>query len=219
MSAKKLSREFYERANVVTVARDLLGKVLATRIDGVFTTSLITEVEAYCGRNDKACHAHNGLRTARTEVMYHQGGTAYVYFVYGMHHLFNIVTNREGVADAVLVRAVQPLEGLEHMLRRRKRAKPDKLLTSGPATLCQALGIKTKAHDGLDLLGDTLWIEEAPGLALHEIMVSTRIGVEYAEEHALKPWRFYKAGTPWVSKKLKGDRLLSDYEPSDWGGG
>lgn len=218
MSAKKLSREFYERADVVTVARDLLGKILVTRIDGVFTTSLITEVEAYSGRNDKACHAHNGLRTARTEVMYHQGGTAYVYFVYGMHHLFNVVTNRPGIADAVLVRAVQPLEGPEYMLQRRKRAKEDKLLTSGPATLCQALGIKTKAHYGLDLLGDTIWIEEAAGLALHEIMVSTRIGVEYAEEHALKPWRFYKAGTPWVSKKLKGDQLLSDYEPSDWAG-
>ena len=218
MSAKKLSREFYERADVVTVARDLLGKILATRVDGVFTTSLITEVEAYSGRNDKACHAHNGLRTARTEVMYRRGGTAYVYFVYGMHHLFNVVTNRVGIADAVLVRAVQPLEGLEYMLQRRKRAKADKQLTSGPATLCQALGIKTKAHNGLDLLGDTLWIEETPELPLHEIMASTRIGVEYAEEHALKPWRFYKAGTLWVSKKLKGDRLLSDYEPSDWVG-
>ena len=195
MSAKKLSREFYERADVVTVARDLLGKILATRIDGVFTTSLITEVEAYSGSNDKACHAHNGLRTARTEVMYHQGGTTYVYFVYGMHHLFNVVTNKEGVADAVLVRAVQPLEGLEYMLQRRKLAKADKLLTSGPATLCQALGIKTKSHYGLDLLGDTIWIEEAAGLAPYEIVVSTRIGVEYAEEHTLKPWRFYKAGT------------------------
>lgn len=209
MSAKKLSRDFYERPDVVSVARDLLGKVLVTCINGFFTSALITEVEAYSGSNDKACHANNGLRTARTEVMYHQGGTAYVYFVYGMHHLFNVVTNSEGTADAVLIRAVEPLDGVEHMLHRRKRAKADHLLTSGPATLSQALGIKTKAHYGLDLLGETIWLEEAPALNPTEIMISTRIGVDYAEEDALKPWRFYKAGVPWVSKKLKGDQLLS----------
>ena len=209
MSAKKLSRDFYERLDVVQIAKELLGKTLVSRVDGIYTAARITEVEAYAGRNDKACHANNGLRSARTEVMYGQGGIAYVYLCYGMHHLFNVVTNMEGLADAVLVRAVEPLEGKDQMLARRKKARIDKSLSSGPATLSQALGFKTKLHYGTDLLGDLIWIEEAPSLKPSKITVSTRIGVDYAEEDALKPWRFYEANSQWVSKKLKGDHLLS----------
>lgn len=206
----KLTRDFYERTNVVQVAQELLGKILVTRIDGQYTAGRITELEAYSGTNDKACHANNGLRTKRTEAMYWQGGTAYVYLIYGMHHLFNVVTNREDVADAVLIRALEPLEGIDIMLERRGLAKPDKKLSSGPGTLSAALGIHTKKHYGLDLLGDTVWIDDAPLLRRNQIVVSTRIGVDYAEEDALKPWRFYEHNSRWVSKKLKGDQLLSD---------
>ena len=209
MSAKKLSRDFYERPDVVQIAKELLGKTLVSQVDGIYTAARITEVEAYAGRDDKTCHANNGLRSARTEVMYGQGGIAYVYLCYGMHHLFNVVCNQEGLADAVLVRAVEPLEGKDQMLERRKKARIDKSLSSGPATLSQALGFKTKLHYGKDLLGDLIWIEEAASLKPSQIIVSTRIGVDYAEEDALKPWRFYEANSPWVSKKLKTDQLLS----------
>lgn len=204
----KLSRTFYERGDVVQVAKELLGKVLITKIDGYFTSARITELEAYAGRNDKACHANDGLRSKRTEVMYGQGGVAYVYLCYGIHHLFNVVTNRDGLADAVLIRGVEPLEGLDVMLERRNRSKPDKSLSSGPGTLSQALGIHTKTHYGTDLTGDLIWIEDQPLLPEEKIVVSRRIGVDYAEEDALKPWRFYLKDSKWVSKKLKDDRPL-----------
>jgi DNA-3-methyladenine glycosylase len=202
----KLPRDFYERPDVVAIARELTGKVLCNNIDGHYTAARITELEAYAGRNDKACHANDGLRTNRTEAMYGRGGTAYVYLCYGIHHLFNVVTNREGLADAILIRSVEPLAGLEVMMDRRNKARPDKTLSSGPGTLSQALGIKTNLHYGLDLLGNTIWIEDAPQLVSKDIVVSTRIGVDYAEEDALKPWRFYVRGSKWVSKKLTGDR-------------
>ncbi len=204
----KLERDFYERNDVVKIAQDLLGKTLVTSLNGQYTAGKITELEAYAGREDKACHANDGLRTKRTEAMYWQGGTAYVYLCYGIHHLFNVVTNREGLADAVLIRAIEPLEGLELMQARRKKPKPDKTLSSGPGTLSAALGINTQQHYGLDLLGDTIWIEDAPAVRKSDRVVSTRIGVEYAEEDALKPWRFYLKDTKWVSKKLKGDKVM-----------
>ena len=210
MSAKKLTRDFYERPDVVQIAKELLGKKVVSMVDGIYTAARITEVEAYAGRDDKACHANDGLRSARTEVMYGRGGIAYVYLCYGMHHLFNVVTNREGLADAVLIRAVEPFAGNDHMLERRKKAGLDKSLSSGPATLSQALGFKTKLHYGTDLLGDLIWIEDAPLLKPSQINVSTRIGVDYAGEDALKPWRFYEANSQWVSKKLKSDQLLSE---------
>lgn len=204
----KLQRDFYERTDVVTIAQDLLGKTLITSINGQYTAGRITELEAYAGRDDKACHANDGLRTKRTEAMYWQGGTAYVYLCYGIHHLFNVVTNREELADAVLIRAIEPLEGLDTMQTRRKKSKLDKTLCSGPGTLSAALGITTQNHYGLDLMGEKIWIEDAPGVLKQDMVVSTRIGVEYAEEDALKPWRFYIRDTKWVSKRLKGDRLM-----------
>lgn len=197
--AQKLSRSFYERSDVVTIACELIGKRLCSNQDGIFTSSLITEVEAYSGTNDKACHANNGLRTKRTEVMYGQGGHAYVYLCYGIHHLFNVVTNVENVADAVLIRAVEPEHGVQHMLERRNMKKLHKRLTSGPGTLSQAMGITTKMTT-TDLLGDKLWIEDDTELSTPEIVVSKRIGVDYAGEDALKPWRFYAKGSIWVSK-------------------
>ena len=192
---EKLDRSFYLRTDVVRVAQDLLGKVLVTNIDGDITAGRIVETEAYCGRGDKACHA-NGKITPRTEVMYRAGGLAYVYLCYGIHHLINVVTNKEGQADAVLIRALEPLKGIEVMKERRKRAKK---LASGPGTLSQALGIK-KEMTGTDLLGDKIWIADYKNEKV-EIETDVRIGVDYAEEDALRPWRFLVKDNPYVSKK------------------
>jgi DNA-3-methyladenine glycosylase len=198
---KKLSREFYLRSDVVQIAQDLLGKVLYSNIDGQITAGKIVETEAYCGANDKACHAHRNRYTQRTRVMFEEGGKAYIYLCYGMYHLFNVVTNTQGNADAVLVRAIEPLEGIETMLRRRnfETLKPN--LTAGPGVLTKALGI-TKDFYGEDLLGDTIWIAENQlAKENYEIVATTRIGIAYAEEDAFLPWRFYIKANPWVSKK------------------
>lgn len=197
---KKLDRSFYFRSDVVEVAKDLLGKLLVTNLCGVLTAGKIVETEAYCGRGDKASHA-NGKRTPRTEVMYKDGGVAYVYLCYGIHHLTNVVTNMVGQADAVLIRALEPIVGIEEMKQRRNTHGK---LASGPGTLSQAMGIKT-FMTGEDLLGEKIWI--APNTdARHEIETDVRIGVDYAEEDALKPWRFYIKGNNYVSKNKKPDR-------------
>ncbi|HBH22157.1 MAG TPA: DNA-3-methyladenine glycosylase [Cytophagales bacterium] len=197
--ADKLPRSFYEREDVVQIARELLGKRLCTHFDGVLTSAIITEVEAYCGRNDKACHANDGLRTNRTEVMYGRGGHAYVYLCYGIHHLFNVVTNKKHRADAILVRGVSPEQGIETMLQRRSMHEVQKRMTSGPGTLSQALGIRTK-HTGCDLMGNEIWIEEQKTIPDSLIVESRRIGVDYSGDHAFRPWRFYIKESKWVSK-------------------
>lgn len=197
----QLTRSFYERNNVDVLAKKLLGKKLVTNFNSVITAGFITEVEAYSGRNDKACHANNGLRTSRTEVMYGAGGYAYVYLCYGIHHMINIVTNVEGQADAVLIRAFEPIDGIDTMLERRGFDKLTKALTSGPGNVGKALGLDTKIHNGLSLLGNEIWIEDQPEVSEEHIITSTRIGVDYAEEDALKPWRFYIKDSKWVSKK------------------
>jgi len=196
---EKLDRSFYLRDDVVQIAQDLLGKVLVSHCNGEFTSGKIVETEAYCGRGDKACHA-NGKRTPRTEVMYGEGGHAYVYLCYGIHHLFNVVTNREGLADAVLIRALEPLAGQETM--KVRRGKGNAKLASGPGTLSQAMGIDVKMS-GEDLLGDQLWIAEEKEPAAFVISSDTRIGVDYAEEDAFLPWRFLIKGNKYVSKKVK----------------
>lgn len=193
---EKLPRSFYERGDVVQIAKDLLGKVLVTNLNGILTAGKIVETEAYCGRGDKACHA-NERRTPRTEVMYQQGGSAYVYLCYGIHHLFNVVTNKEGLADAVLIRALEPIEGMDVMKERRKFTKAK--LASGPGTLSQAMGIQVKMT-GYDLLSEEIWIGKPEKNEEFEILSDKRIGVEYAEEDALKPWRFVIAGNRFVSK-------------------
>lgn len=193
-----LPNGFYRRSNVLEVAKDLLGKVLCTEIDGQLCKGKIIEVEAYSGTNDKACHANNGRRTARTEVMYAEGGCAYVYLCYGIHHLFNVVTNVADKADAVLIRALEPLEGMEIMKNRLNSS--NKKLTNGPGILAKSLGIKT-VHTGLPLDQIPVWIEDAETIANELIIETTRVGVEYAEEDALLPWRFYVRDNPWVSRK------------------
>lgn len=201
MSNSKLPADFYLRPDVVQVARELVGKVLCTRFDGHrLTSGLIVETEAYSGRNDKACHANEGRRTKRTEVMYHRGGVAYVYLCYGIHHLFNVVTNQEGQADAVLVRAIEPLDGVETMLERRNFEKLTSAVAAGPGRLTQALGITTD-HYGTDLHGNKIWIEDrGPIINDSQIEASPRIGVDYAGEHAERDWRFTVEGNAWVSK-------------------
>ncbi len=196
----KIAPAFYQRSDVTAIARSVLGKALCTCVDGVFTAGIITEAEAYAGRNDKACHAHMHRRTRRTEIMFSAGGVAYVYLCYGIHHLFNIVTNIEGMADAVLVRAVQPIEGVPDMQARRQYFKTDKKLTAGPGVLSQALGIRTN-HYGISLQSDTIWLAET-GVEVkdEEVQTSTRVGVDYAGDDAKKPWRFYIKNNPWVSK-------------------
>lgn len=189
-SSKLLPRSFYENSDVVEVSRNLLGKVICTNIDSVFTAGIITETEAYCGRNDKACHANNGLRTDRTEVMYGEPGHAYIYLCYGIHHLLNVVTNKKGLADAVLIRGIRPLDGIETMIERRG-IKDQKNFTNGPGKLTQALGISIDLNT-THLSEPPLWIEDR-GISFdkEQIHISPRIGVDYAEEDADKPWRFF----------------------------
>jgi DNA-3-methyladenine glycosylase len=195
---KKLDIKWYEHHDVVEMARLLLGKILCSNIGGELTKGIIVETEAYSGENDKACHANGQKMTKRNEIMFAHGGHAYVYLCYGIHHLFNIVTNTEGKADAVLIRALEPIEGIETMLKRRNMVKIEKRLTSGPGVLAQAMGIKT-ANNKTRLDEDIIWIEEGDRIE-KAIISTTRIGVEYAEEDALKPWRFYISDNKWVSK-------------------
>ena len=195
----KLPQSFYVKDDVVQVAKSLIGCRLFTSIEGVLTGGIIVETEAYNGRTDRACHAFPNKRTPRTSVMYEQGGVAYVYFVYGMHYLFNIVTHKEGFADAVLIRAIEPVHGVEDMMLRRGINKCSQDLTGGPARLAKALGID-KSMNGLSLMENKVWVEEPLANYTFEIGVSERIGVDYAGEDALLPWRFYAIGNKFVSK-------------------
>ncbi|MDZ4845212.1 MAG: DNA-3-methyladenine glycosylase [Chitinophagales bacterium] len=196
----KLPRSFYTREDVVTISRELLGKCLFTRINGLLTGGLITETETYRGPEDRASHAFGGRRTQRTEIMYATGGTAYVYLCYGIHHLFNVVTNRKDTPHAVLIRAIEPMEGIELMLKRRKKKKMERSVTAGPGSMSQALGITT-VLTGVDLLGNEIWIEDRGNhLSANQIISTKRIGVDYAGEHAERLWRFTIKGNLWVSK-------------------
>ncbi|MEX2573244.1 MAG: DNA-3-methyladenine glycosylase [Balneolaceae bacterium] len=188
---KKLSRSYYCQDDVVTISRSLIGKVLCSFDGKILTSGIITETEAYCGRNDKACHANEGLRTKRTEIMYGPPGHAYIYLCYGIHHLFNIVTNREGLADAVLIRAVSALDGIGRMTERRGMNRTDSGLFDGPGKLTQALSIST-GDNGTDLLENRIWIEDR-GIEIkaEAVSASPRIGIGYAGEHASRPWRFF----------------------------
>ena len=185
-----LPLDFYLRDDVVTIAKELLGKYLFTQIDDdPVTGGMIIETEAYRGPEDRASHAYGNRRTKRTEVMFHDGGTAYVYLCYGIHHLLNVVTHTANHPHAVLIRAIQPLEGIETMLRRRHKKQLDKTLTSGPGSLCQALGITLK-HNGLPFDRPPLWIEDR-NISIETFHSGPRIGVDYAGEDALLPWRFW----------------------------
>ncbi len=186
----KLPLSFYLRNDVVEISRGLLGKVLCSNRNGQITKAIITETEAYAGINDKASHAHAGRRTERTEPMYGQGGTAYVYLCYGIHYLFNVVVGDANVPLAILIRAAEPMEGIDIMRQRRKKPGAGKLVLAGPGTLSQALGITTELT-GASLLQDRIWIEDQRiSVRAQNITVGARIGIDYAQEDAKRPYRF-----------------------------
>lgn len=191
-SASILPRVFYLRGTV-GVARALLGKVLVHETDEWVVAGRIVETEAYL-RDDAACHASRGM-TPRTTVMFGEPGHAYVYFTYGMHHCLNVVTSPEGVGEAVLIRAIEPLCGLDTMAEHRGTAVPTNL-ASGPGKLCQAFGLDRR-YNGLDLTRSQLLVLD-DGFVPDEIVTTTRIGIRLAAD---KPWRFYIAGNPHVSRR------------------
>lgn len=193
----KLEPSFYTRSNVVAVARELLGKILSTKINGLTTSGMIVETEAY-SEKEKGCHAYKGM-TPRNAVMYDDGGVAYVYLCYGIHQMVNVVTNTKGIADAVLIRALEPLTGID-VMKERMQVKHDKRITSGPGKLTRALGID-KSFNGKSLAGNELWIEDwGKKVKPSQISKSPRIGIDYAGDDALLPWRFMIKGNEWISK-------------------
>lgn len=196
----KLPLSYYSNQDVLFLAKDLLGKVLFTEIDGHITAGIIVETEAYFGVQDKASHAYGGRRTERTETLYNSGGISYVYLCYGIHHLFNIVTSLEGDPQAVLIRAIEPLIGKEFMELRRKMPSSRAAISSGPGSAAKALGID-RSFNKKDLSGTEIWVEDHHiQYTLDEIKMGPRIGVAYAQEDALLPWRFFVKGNKYVSK-------------------
>ena len=200
---KKLSLDFYRRENVLQIAEELMGKLLITNKDGILTSGRIVECEAYAGTPDKASHAFGGRRTNRNEIMYGEGGTAYVYLCYGIHHLFNVVTHAKDTPHAILVRSLEPVKGMKDMLIRTGKSKVDNTLTRGPGNVSRALGIFTK-DNGTLLTGKNIYLaDDGFVYAKKEIFTSPRIGVDYAGKDALLPYRFYIKGNPFVSGKPK----------------
>jgi DNA-3-methyladenine glycosylase len=199
----KLPQSFYQRSDVVAISRELLGKYLFTDIDGAVTGGYIVETEAYNGIIDRASHSFGNRLTPRTKTMYMEGGIAYVYLCYGIHEMFNVVTSVEGQPHAILIRAIQPTEGLDIMQFRRKMAAIKPTITMGPGSVAQALGISRQIN-AISLQSDTLWIEDR-GMIIpdSDIAAVPRVGVAYAKEDALLPYRFYVKGNPYVSKPNK----------------
>lgn len=186
----KLPLSFYQQPDVLEISRQLLGKFLFTFFDESLTGGMIVETEAYRGPEDRASHAFGMRRTQRNEAMYRAGGISYVYLCYGLHRMFNIVTHQKEIPHAILIRAIIPTVGIETMLARRGKQKIDCKLTAGPGTLAQALGINL-SHNGLSLTDSQIWIEDRGILVKEEeILALPRIGVDYAGEDALLPWRF-----------------------------
>lgn len=199
----KMPQHFYQSNEVCHIAKELLGKLLCTNINGQYAAGMIVETEAYNGVPDKASHAYGARRSQRTETMYLQGGFAYVYLCYGIHSLFNVVVGAADNPLAVLIRGTEPVEGIELMLQRRRMNIVLPKISAGPGLVCQALGIDRKLN-AADLQGDVIWIEDA-GIQIPEaqIVTTTRIGVGYAAEDALLPYRFYVRGNPFVSRPIK----------------
>lgn len=197
----RLTREFYER-DTLRVAKELLGKYLTHRTPDGTTTGRIVEVEAYIGPEDAAAHSYKGLKSTRTQAMFGPGGFAYVYLIYGMYYCFNVVTGTVGKPEAVLVRALEPIEGIELMQERRKTEKLGNLC-SGPGKLCMAMGI-TKENYGMDLRGETLYLSQKGKVKEEDIAATPRINIDYAGEARDYPWRFILKGNRFVSKYHQG---------------
>jgi DNA-3-methyladenine glycosylase len=200
---KILTQAFYNREDVVEVAMELLGKVICTEFEGILTSARIVETEAYNGIIDKASHAYGGRNTRRTSIMFGYPGHAYVYLCYGIHHLFNIVTNRPGTPHAILIRAAEPMNGIELMLARTGKTKPDYALTRGPGNVSKALGIHS-GYSGYSLLEPPVWIaDDKTRIDPENIIATPRIGVDYAAEDALLPYRFLVRNNKYVSGNIK----------------
>jgi DNA-3-methyladenine glycosylase len=201
LHSHKLPLSFYRQENVCHLAKQLIGKVLVTYFEDILTTGRIVETEAYNGITDKASHAFGGRRTNRTEIMYAAGGVSYVYLCYGIHHLFNVVTNEQDTPHAILIRALEPMHGIEYMLKRTGKTKPDHSLTRGPGNVSKAMGIQ-RIHTGVSLLEDSLFIaEDEYRIKPSQIQITPRIGVDYAGKDALLPYRFLLKDNPYVSGK------------------
>jgi DNA-3-methyladenine glycosylase len=203
MANAKLPRRFYTRENTLQVARDLLGKLLVVPAsNGSRVSGVVVETEAYMGPEDKGSHAFGNRRTKRTEPMFGEGGHAYIYFVYGMHYQFNVVTNVKDVPHAVLIRAVEPVEGIDWM-KLRRGMEDEVNLANGPGKLCQALGIDLELNTA-DLTGDRIWIEKRGTVVSPESVRSgPRVGIDYAKEFVSVPWRFWIDGNRFVSKSSR----------------
>ena len=210
MTDKNLPKEYYLESDVVKLAKDLIGKVIHTNIEGEVTSALITETEAYAGVTDRASHAFGGRRTQRTETMYKEGGIAYVYFCYGMHYLFNIVTNVKDFPHAILIRGIFPLNGSTTMLKRVNKNKIDKNLGNGPGKVTKLLGI-IKTHNSISLMGDTVWLSTGNfNFDDSLIIADKRIGIDYAGDDALLPYRFYLKFND-VSKIIEEQKVFLFY--------
>ncbi len=199
----KLPLAFYERENLLTITKELIGKIIVSAIDGIRTSGRIVELEAYHGIMDKASHAYKGRRTKKNETMYAQAGVAYMYICYGVHHMFNVVTNAIDIPHAILIRAIEPIEGIETMMERRGLTELSNKLTSGPGNLCMALGL-TMMDDGISLISERVFIaDDGTEYKKSQIFCSPRIGMTSAGEDALLPYRFYLKGNPFVSSRPK----------------
>ena len=197
----KLNKSFYCSNNILDIAQSLLGKILYTNFSNKLTGGMIVEVEAYLGETDKACHSYNNKRTKRTEPMFQSGGISYVYLCYGMHYLFNVVVGEKNNPCAILIRAIEPIDGIKVMLKRRNFAKLKNNLTNGPGKLTQSLGITNIANQQ-SLIDTLVWIENQNiKIMKKDILSSSRIGVDYAGQDAKLPYRFYIRNNQWVSKK------------------
>ena len=196
---EKLPREFYLSTNTARIARRFLGKLLVVPGEsGRRVSGMIVEAEAYLGVDDRAAHSHGGRRTARNEVMYAGGGHVYVFFIYGMYYQLNMVTGPADHPHAILIRAVEPVEGIE-IMRDRRGAMKDTNLTSGPGKLAIAFGV-TRELNGADLTGDRIWLEEFRKFPKKEIEAGRRIGIDYAGIDAELPLRFWLKGNAFVSR-------------------
>lgn len=196
----KLPVEFYRQDDVVQIARQLLGKHIYSLVDGNISGGIIVETEAYRGPEDRGSHAYNDKRTPRNEMMYEAGGLAYMYICYGIHDMLNIVTGAHGTSHAALIRAIEPIEGIDIMRSRRNVFDKDKRLCQGPGALAKAMGL-TKLHNGTDLQGEVIWLEDK-GFTYpdHQVVASARVGMNFDGPYKTIPWRFYVKGNPFVSR-------------------
>ena len=195
----KLKKSFYTRTDTLLIAKELLGKKLVSNFNGQLTSGIICETEAYCGKDDRGCHAYNGRFTPRTEIMYAEGGVVYVYLCYGVHYLFNVITHEKNDPHAVLIRAIEPVDGLDFILERRNLNSVNNGIGAGPGLVSQCLGFTTN-DTGISLLENTIWIEDAEPIANKNIISSARVGMNFDGPYKLIPWRFRIKNSPFTSK-------------------